>query len=66
MQLIPVIAELWNSLRLKTLARRAAVVQKYALEIASAKKFARIRKCLRRLYLQTRGEVAEGLKAAVC
>ena len=35
-------------------------------EIAFTRNICRIRKCLRRVYLQGYGEVAERLKAAVC
>ena len=45
---------------------KAAVVQTDVIENSRNGKIFKIRKCLRIVYLETRGEVAEWLKAAVC
>ena len=49
-----------------SLRGKAAVFQKSPPKFASAKQTRPIGKCLCRVYLQARGEVAERLKAAVC
>ena len=59
----PRIAEVVLDSRLRP---KATVFQKYASEIRLHEKIHGICKCLRGVYLQTRGEVAERLKAAVC
>jgi hypothetical protein len=60
----PRIAEVVVDLRLKA---KATVFQKRASEIRlRARKIREICKCFRGVYLQTHGEVAERLKAAVC
>jgi len=55
-----------NLLLMVSLRGKAAVFQKSPPTFASAKEIRPIRKCLCRVYLEARGEVAERLKAAVC
>jgi hypothetical protein len=59
----PRIAEVVLDSRLKA---KATVFQKYAFEIRLHEEIHGIGKCVRGVYLQTCGEVAERLKAAVC
>jgi hypothetical protein len=48
------------------LSGKATDFQKHASKIRLHREILRIHKCLRGVYVQTRGEVAERLKAAVC
>jgi len=48
------------------LKAKATVFQKTPPKFASVEKIRSICKCLRGVYLETHGEVAERLKAAVC
>ena len=57
---------LWTSLRVMALASRRPFFQPESSQVRLHKKILRIHKCLRRVYLQMRGEVAERLKAVVC
>jgi hypothetical protein len=57
------IAELVVDSRLRG---KVTVFQKHAFKIPLEQEIRKIRKFLRSVYLQTRGEVAERLKAAVC
>jgi len=61
----PVI-EWWNVLLIRGLAGRRRFFRNTPRKFAFTKKTRGIRKYLRGVYLQTRGEVAERLKAAVC
>ena len=60
------VVELRNLLVMQGLAGRRRFFGNTPSKFASTKKILRIRKSLRGVYLQTRGEVAERLKAAVC
>ena len=60
------VIELWNLLLILGLTGRRRFSRNTPSKFASVEKIPRIRKCLSRVYLQTRGEVAEWPKAAVC
>ena len=60
------IVELRKLLLLRGLPGKGRFFGNTPPKFASVKKIRRIRKCLRSVYLQVRGEVAERLKAAVC
>ena len=60
------VIELWNLLLNRGLRGRRRFFRNVPPEFASARKIRKICKCLRSVYLQVCGEVAERLKAAVC
>jgi hypothetical protein len=60
------VIELWNLLLIRGLSGRRRFFENTPSKSAFTKRILGIRKYLRSVYLQTRGEVAEWLKAAVC
>jgi hypothetical protein len=60
------VIELWNLLLIRGLSGRRRFFRNAPPRFAFAGRILRICKCLRSVYLQVRGEVAERLKAAVC
>jgi hypothetical protein len=60
------VIDLRNLLLIQGLRRKATVFQKHASEFRLRERIHTTRKSVRIVYLQTRGEVAERLKAADC
>ena len=58
--------ESWNLLLIRGLSGRRRFFRNAPPKFAFARRIRGIRKYLRSVYLQVRGEVAERLKAAVC